>query len=65
MRRTFFTTFSLLGVAAAISAQDRKPPSPDVPAEKYYKNIQVLQGTPSTEIMPAMNFMKDSLGVKC
>ena len=38
---------------------------PDVPAEKFYKNIQVFQGLPSTEIMPAMNFMANSLGVKC
>lgn len=48
-----------------IAAEDRKPPTPDIPAEKYYKNIQVLQGVPSTEVMPAMNFMKDALGVKC
>ncbi len=48
-----------------IAAEERKPPTPDVPAEKYYKNIRVLQGVPSTEVMPAMNFMKDALGVKC
>jgi hypothetical protein len=53
-----------LSIAATCAAEERNP-SPDVPAEKYYKNIQVLQGTPSTEVMPIMNFMKDSLGVKC
>ena len=47
------------------NGSERKHPSPDVPAEKFYKNIQVFQGLPSTELMPAMNFMADSLGVKC
>jgi len=54
----------ILAAAAAV-AEDRTPPRPDVPAEKFYKNIQVLQGTPSTEIMPTMNFFKASLGVQC
>jgi len=43
----------------------RKHPSADVPAEKFYKNIQVFQGLPSDQLVPAMNFMADSLGVKC
>jgi len=52
---------------AAIAGADsvRRTPTADVPAEKFYKNIQVLQGTPSTGIMPAMKFMADSLGVRC
>ena len=52
-------------VTAAAEEAPQKHPSASVPAEKYYKNIQVLQGTPSTEIMPIMNFMKASLGVQC
>ena len=34
-------------------------------AEQAYKNIQVLQGIPSTDLMPAMSFMSASLGVPC
>ena len=51
--------------AALAAAEDKNSPRPDIPAEKYYKNIQVLQGTPSTEIMPTMNFFKASLGIQC
>lgn len=54
---------TLSGVASAETA--RKTPSPDVSAEKFYKNIQVFQTLPSTELMPAMKFMADALGVKC
>lgn len=55
-----------LAVGPLVAADaPRKVPTPDVPAEKFYKNIQVFQGLPSTELMPAMNFMADSLGVKC
>jgi hypothetical protein len=67
LRRFVSLAATSVVIAAAARAADvpSKTPSPDVPAEKFYKNIQVLQGTPSTEIMPIMNFMKDSLGVKC
>ncbi|HET7451224.1 MAG TPA: c-type cytochrome, partial [Thermoanaerobaculia bacterium] len=53
------------GFAAAAEESRRKEPSADVPAEKYYKNIQVLTALPSDQLFPAMNFMADSLGVKC
>lgn len=57
---------ALLTALSAFAAQPpRKTPSPEIPAEKFYKNIQVFQGLPSTELMPAMNFMANSLGVKC
>jgi photosynthetic reaction center cytochrome c subunit len=57
---------ALLAAVPAIATEPaRKTPSPDVPAEKFYKNIRVFQGLPSTELMPAMNFMANSLGVKC
>ncbi len=57
---------ALLTALSAFAAQPpRKTPSPEIPAEKFYKNIQVFQGLPSTELMPAMSFMANSLGVKC
>ena len=58
--------FAALAAPSARAAETPKTrPSADVPAEKFYKNIQVLQGTPSTEIMPTMNFFKAALGVQC
>lgn len=63
---TAATLLSSLAVGPLPAADaPRKVPTPDVPAEKFYKNIQVFQGLPSTELMPAMNFMANSLGVKC
>jgi hypothetical protein len=35
------------------------------PAEQTYKNITVLKGTPSDQIVPAMQFISASLGVTC
>ncbi|HZQ19126.1 MAG TPA: c-type cytochrome [Terriglobales bacterium] len=35
------------------------------PAEKTYKNIQVLTGIPSDQLIPAMRFIAQSLGVNC
>jgi len=62
----FWIAIALLLPAAGRPAEaPRKHPSADVPAEKFYKNIQVLQGLPSDQLVPAMNFMADSLGVKC
>lgn len=47
-------------LALAVRAQ-----TPDPPAEEKYKNIQVFKGTPSSKILPAMFFMRGSLGVSC
>ncbi|HZM10448.1 MAG TPA: c-type cytochrome [Candidatus Limnocylindrales bacterium] len=35
------------------------------PAEQVYKNIQVLKGTPADQLIPAMQFITQSLGVRC
>jgi photosynthetic reaction center cytochrome c subunit len=34
-------------------------------AEEVYKNIHVLKGTPSGQLIPAMEFISTSLGVQC
>ena len=40
--------------------------SPDVrTAEQAFKNIQVLKGIPSDQLIPSMQFMSNSLGVEC
>lgn len=37
----------------------------DLPVEKTKKNIRVLQGLPSSQLIPVMAFMSNSLGVTC
>jgi hypothetical protein len=50
---------------------DRRPVStwePDAPpkmAEEQYKNIQVLKGVPAPQLMKAMNYFTQWLGVRC
>jgi photosynthetic reaction center cytochrome c subunit len=38
---------------------------PGGPAEKVYKNIQVLKGVPFEQLIPSMQFISASLGVEC
>jgi len=38
---------------------------PDLPVEQTKKNIKVLQGLPSSQLIPLMAFMANSLGVTC
>jgi hypothetical protein len=35
------------------------------PAEQVFKNIQILKGMPSDQLIPAMQFVTASLGVEC
>jgi hypothetical protein len=35
------------------------------PVEAAFKNIQVLKGVPSAQLLPIMHFMRASLGVRC
>src|ERR1044072_6260320 len=37
----------------------------DKPVEQVHKNIQVLKGLPSSQLLPVMHFMRTSLGVRC
>jgi hypothetical protein len=39
--------------------------SNDLPIEQTKKNIKVLQGLPSSQLIPVMAFMSNSLGVTC
>jgi cytochrome c5 len=48
----------LIAVALMLLAQD-------LPVEQTKKNIKVLQGTPSSQLIPVMAFMANSLGVTC
>jgi hypothetical protein len=50
----------------ALSAPLHAQPAPAAKtAEQVFKNIQVLQGTPAEQVMPAMQFIAASLGVEC
>ena len=37
----------------------------DKPVEQVRQNIQVLNGMPSSQLLPVMHFMRTSLGVRC
>jgi photosynthetic reaction center cytochrome c subunit len=61
-------TAALLLVVASLKAQSgAQPPvpSPSKTTEQVYKNIQVLKGIPSDQLIPAMQFITSSLGVQC
>ncbi len=48
--------------AAAAPAQT---PATERTVEQAFKNIQVLKGLPESRLLPMMNFMATSLGVRC
>ncbi|HEX4426130.1 MAG TPA: c-type cytochrome [Terriglobales bacterium] len=49
---------------AGLDAQSGAPSGPKT-AEQTYKNIQVLKGQPADQLIPAMQFISNSLGVEC
>jgi hypothetical protein len=55
--RSAFVIF--LAIAVSASAQEDKP------VEQTKKNITVLKGLPSSQLIPVMAFMANSLGVSC
>src|SRR5437867_3584913 len=65
-RSTFvtLTVFTLL-CCLLVSAQERPTPSPDKKASEFFKNITVLKGIPSDQLIPSMQFMTSSMGVQC
>ena len=69
MNRTTFAVCAIF-LLATCSARAQRPagPSPEDstnPAEQVFKNIQVLKGTPANQVVPAMQFIANSLGVEC
>lgn len=42
-----------------------REPQEDKPVEQVRKNIQVIKGLPESQILPLMNFVSASLGVRC
>jgi len=61
---------ALLFVSTAALAQTAPPTPPpasnaDKPVEETKKNIKVLKGLPTSQLIPVMAFMSNSLGVTC
>src|SRR6266550_102027 len=50
---------------AAVTFSAQTPAAEQKTAEQVYKNIQVLNGLPASELDGVMNFMSASLGVGC
>lgn len=71
MNRTvshFAVAAIFLLTACSVRAQRPAGPSPEDsanPAEQVFKNIQALKGTPANQIVPAMQFIGNALGVEC
>ena len=55
----------MLHLAAAVLWFLPAAQAQDVPVEQKQKNIKVLQGLPSSQLIPVMAFMANSLGVTC
>jgi hypothetical protein len=58
----------IVSVAASGDGQNgtaQQPAASEKTAEQVQKNIQVLKGTPESQLLPVMNFMSASLGVRC
>ena len=53
------------GTLRAQSAQPSTGTAAPRTTEQVYKNIQVLKGFPSDQLVPAMQFVTASLGVQC
>jgi photosynthetic reaction center cytochrome c subunit len=70
-------TAEAAALSARIQATMTEPPAADNAAdnssssasvkntEEVFKNIQVLKGAPSSQLIPAMEFISSSLGVEC
>lgn len=59
-------TVKMLSPDTSSSADQDKQPTPQgKPAEQVYKNIQVFQGLPASQLQTVMTFMAGSLGVRC
>ena len=74
----FVSCASLVGVSISVNAglieqgaqqtqtaQSTQTPPAEKTVEQARKNIQVLNGLPDSQLVPVMNYMGSSLGVKC
>jgi photosynthetic reaction center cytochrome c subunit len=57
--------FSLAGMMAGQTGRAKTSPDDPKLSEQVFKNIQILKGIPSEQVIPAMQFISSSLGVDC
>jgi hypothetical protein len=55
----------LFAVGALVAGAPPGARQADKPVEQVRKNIQVIKGLPDSQILPLMNFVSTSLGVRC
>lgn len=60
MKPSYVLLFVSLAMTGAAGLYQTEPP-----AEKVYKNIKTLVGSPASEVIPSMKFMSASLKVDC
>ena len=70
MNRTLALLIAVMFAAGSAFAQTATPEKPadkpaDKPVEETKKNIKVLKGLPTSQLIPVMAFMSNSLGVTC
>src|SRR6266404_2326673 len=65
----FVACVGLVAFAPVGQSSNQQPvaaaPPPEKTVEQVQKNIKVLNGLPQSQLIPAMNFMSSSLGVRC
>src|SRR5882724_98017 len=62
---SWIVTVAASGGMRAQNGGTQQPASSEKTVEQVQKNIQVLKGLPESQLLPVMNFMSASLGVRC
>ena len=66
IRQTISVALLLLGFGSAFGQDRERLADPkDTRVESVYKNIQILQGTPASEVVSIMKGFTRDLGVRC
>jgi hypothetical protein len=61
----FCAALALVFAATLVAGAQAAPQAQVKPAEQAYKDIKVLQGVPSDQVLPAMRLFNRSLNVSC
>ena len=61
----FGLTLGSVALNQRATAAREQSQAKEKPVEQVQKNIQVLTGMPSSQLLPVMHFMRTSLGVRC
>lgn len=63
----FLLAIIAFSIRPGYAQEQAKPSAPNAPkpAEEVYKNIKILKGVPSDQLIPSMQFITAALGVQC